>query len=409
MSSTRLLYMSLQPLHFPLLGNSVAVGVVSLLHIAFASLAVGFMMLAPIAEAFGRSRPFYTDTAHTLTRVTVVTYTTSLVLAVIMVELFIGLFPTTNAWLFNRFRSPILLAMAAFFLQILLLYPYYHYWEAIRAKAPRLHLAMGAGSAAFMLVWVGVLDGIGSFMLSPAGSEGQWSELFNPTWLPLVVHRFFGNLVFAGYTIAGYGAWRLGRPHDALNEAYYLHLLKTGLFIGLAALLLQPVTGFVYASSIQAAAPQSYAQVVNGPYQALVYLQFSLIALLFVGTHVLLRTAAADRSTNVWVGRALMLAAALMIASVGHTDIRRTCTFAAVGLMCWSLYRWRSLLTKRDAAAWRGPLVRGLSLTLTIVALLTYLTMGTIRETARRPYTVQGIISLHEEGEAPAAFREGRR
>lgn len=404
-----MLSMNFQSIHFPLLGNSIAVGVVSLLHIAFASLAVGFMMLAPIAEVLGTSRPFYTAMAHTLTRVTVVTYTTSLVLAVIMIELFIGLYPMTNAWLFNRFRSPVLLAIAAFFLQVLLLYPYYHYWEAIRAKAPKLHIAMGAGSAAFMLVWVAVLDGIGSFMLTPTGSDGRWAELLNPTWLPLVVHRFFGNLVLAGYTTAGYGAWRLGRPRDAPNEAYYRHLFKTGLVIGLGALLLQPVTGLVYASSIQAAAPQSYAQVVKGPYQALVYLQFSLIALLLVGTHLLLRTAAEDRSRNVWGERALTLTAALMIASIGYTDVRRVCTFAAVGIMCWSLYRWKSRPTAGDAAGWRRPLVRGLSLVLTIVALLTYLTMGTIRETARRPYTVQGIISLHDEAEGPAAFREGRR
>jgi cytochrome bd ubiquinol oxidase subunit I len=399
---------TLDVIHFPLVGNSVAVGVVSLLHIVLASLAVGFMILAPIAEAWGASRPFYTDMAHTLTRVTVVTYTTSLVLAVIMIELFIGLFPLTNAWLFNRFRFPVFLAVAAFFLQLLLLYPYYHYWEAVRAKAPRLHLAMGGGAAAFMLVWVAVLDGIGSYMLTPAGPDGRWSELFNPTWLPLVVHRFFGNLVFAGYTIAGYGAWRLGRPHDPLNEAYYLHVLKTGLLLGLGALLLQPVTGLLYASAIQEAAPQSYAQVVTGPYQALVYLQFSLIAILLIGSHLLLRTAA-DRSTHVWVERALIVAAALMVGSVGHPDVRRACTFVAVALTFWSLVRWRRRLTNPDGAAWRRPFVRGLSMGLAVVALLTYLTMGTIRETARRPYTVQGIISLHEEAGAPAALTEGRR
>jgi cytochrome bd-type quinol oxidase subunit 1 len=400
---------TLDVMYVPLVANSVAVGVVSLLHIAFASLAVGFMILAPIAEAFGASRPFYTDMAHTLTRVTVVTYTTSLVLAVIMIELFIGLFPLTNAWLFNRFRFPVFLAIAAFFLQLLLLYPYYHYWEAIRAKAPRLHIGLGGGAAALMLVWVSVLDGIGSYMLTPTESNGRWSVLFNPTWLPLVVHRFFGNLVFAGYTIAGYGAWRLGRPHDPLNEAYYRHVLKTGLLIGLGALLLQPVTGWIYASAIQGASPQSYAQVVRGPYQALVYVQFSLIAVLLIGSHVLLRTAAGDRSTHVWVDRALIVAAALMVGSVGHPDVRRACTFAAVGLSCSSLLRWRTRLTKPDAAGWHRPLVRGLSLGLAVVALLTYLTMGTIRETARRPYTVQGIISLHEEAEAPAALTEERR
>ena len=404
--------MNQQPLdviHFPLLGNSLAIGVVSLLHIAFASLAVGFMILAPIAEAFGTSRMFYTDMAHTLTRATVITYTTSLVLAVMMIELFIGLFPLTNAWLFNQFRFPVFLAIAAFFAQLLLLYPYYHYWEAIRARRPRLHIAMGGAAGVLMLVWVAMLDGIGSYMLTPVASDGRWTGLFNPTWVPLIVHRFFGNLVLAGYTIAGYGAWRLGRLHDPLDKAYYLHLFKTGLLIGLAALLLQPVTGLLYAVTIQGAAPQAYAQVVKGPYQGLVYTQFSLIAVLFVGTHILLRTAAGDRSEHLWIERALMLTAVLMVGSVGHPDFRRAFTFAAVALTCWSLYRWRGRLASSDTPDWQRPLVRGLSLSLAVVALLTYLTMGTIRETARRPYTVQGIISLHEEADDPAAFTGGKR
>ena len=39
------------------------------------------------------------------------------------------------------------------------------------------------------------------------------------------------------------------------------------------------------------------------------------------------------------------------------------------------------------------------------VALLTYLTMGTIRETARRPDTVRNLISLQDEVRNPEAFR----
>src|SRR5581483_4760281 len=84
-----------------------AVGAAALSHIAVASLSVGSMMLAPAAETLGRTRPHYTEIAHTLARFTLVTYTTSLVLAVIMIELFIGLFPFTNTWLFNHFRGAI--------------------------------------------------------------------------------------------------------------------------------------------------------------------------------------------------------------------------------------------------------------------------------------------------------------
>jgi hypothetical protein len=46
-------------------------------------------------------------------------------------------------------------------------------------------------------------------------------------------------------------------------------------------------------------------------------------------------------------------------------------------------------------------------MTLGMLAVLIYVTMGTIRETARRPDTVRNMISLHDEAEQPAAFREG--
>ena len=58
----------LQPLHFPLLGNSIVVGIFSVLHIMFAGISVGFMLMAPVFEAMGQRNPFYTEFAHTVTR-----------------------------------------------------------------------------------------------------------------------------------------------------------------------------------------------------------------------------------------------------------------------------------------------------------------------------------------------------
>ena len=52
------------------------------------------------------------------------------------------------------------------------------------------------------------------------------------------------------------------------------------------------------------------------------------------------------------------------------------------------------------------PSARWLAVGLAGCAVLIYLTMGTIRETARHPDTVRGIISLQQEAETPAAFRQ---
>lgn len=398
----------LDPIVFPLLGNSIAVGVVALLHIALASLAVGFMMLTPIAEIMGHSRPWLVDAAHAMTRFTIVTYTVSLVLAVVMIELFIGLFPLTNTHVFNYFRAPLYIATAAFLLQLFALYPYYHYWDAIRAKSPRLHITLGIAAALFMLIWVAVLDGMGSYMLTPARSDGAWGRLSNPTWGSLVLHRFLGNLVLAGYVIAGYGAWRLRRGED--HSGYYLRLLKAGFLIGLITLLLQPLSGWLYANNIHAAAPEAYQQLTRGTYQPLVYAQFILVGVLFLGSHLWIQAADPEKGFRRWSPYLVGMMALAMVLSVGHPDLRRVWTIGLVGVSGWVLYRRRRLFSRTEQMdRLRTPAVRRLSVALALVALCTYLTMGTIRETARRPDTIRGTISLQDEAKSPAAYRSGAK
>ena len=399
---------TLPSIQFPLFGNSLAVAVPSLLHILLAGLSVGFMMLAPILEWRGRSNSFYTELAHSITRFTVVVFSASTVLAVIMVELLIGLFPVTTMWMWNQFRGPIALAVAAFLLQFGALYPYYHCWDFIRRRRPTLHLAMGAVAALLMLIWVLVLDGMGSYMLTPVRSTASWRNLVNPTWLPLALHRFVGNLVMAGYVIAAYGAWRAGRPRDHADESYYLSLVNVGWVIGLASLLLQPFTGLLYAWTVEQVAPSAYDQIVRGPYQYLAYMQFSLIGLLIIGNHLMLHAAGRTGARPRWLDAGMAVVVALMIASVGHPDIRRAFLYLLVGLSVWSV--WKASPRFRfpfdhGFGAWG----RSLTVSLGILSVLIYLTMGTIRETARRPDTVRSLISLQDEAEHPAAFRNDAR
>ena len=396
---------TLPGIEFPLIGNSLVIGLFALLHILLAGLGVGFMMLAPLAESMGETRPWLLDVARSMTRFTVITYTASLVLAVIMVDLFIGLFPLTNTHLFNRFRYPIVVAMIAFLLQLFALYPYYHYWDALRAKSPIVHRALGFLTATLMFIWVAVLDGIGSYMLTPAPADDAWNRLANPTWVPLVAHRFLGNLVMAGYVLAGYAAWRLvaARGEDV---GYYVRLLKMGLLIGFAMLMIQPLSGLLYAKVISASAPEAYRQLTQGPYQPLIYAQFLLIGSLFLGSHLWLYSASSTGKAAWWIVITAGLFALAMVLSVGYPDLRRMWTFALVALSVTVLYRARSLFTEvASPEQYQRPLIRHLSIALAVVATLTYLTMGTIRETARRPDTVRTVISLQDEARQPAIDR----
>jgi hypothetical protein len=400
--------LTLPSLQFPLFGNSVAVAVPSLLHIVLAGLSVAFMVTAPVFEWRGQRAPHFTDLAYAITKFTVVVFSVSTVLAVIMVELLIGLFPVTTMWMWNQFRAPIALAMGAFLLQFAALYPYYHYWERIRRRSIRLHLTMGITAALLMMLWVAVLDGMGSYMLTPVEGGTTWENLLNPTWGSLMLHRFVGELVMAGYVVAAYGAWRAARPQDLAHRDYYKFLITIGWLGGLGALLLQPFTGLLYAASINHAEPAAYEQIVRGPYQFLAYLQFTLLGLLIVGNHFLLNSSVPGKRQSRWLDIGIPIGALLMVASVGHTGLRRSFLYLLVGLTLWSLrsaFKGKGTLIGFGEPL--GPWGRSIAVTLAVFSVLIYVTMGTIRETARRPDTVRNMISLQQEVEHPAAFREG--
>lgn|GEM_PF-1463574 len=407
----------IEPTTFPMLPSSTVIGLFSLLHITFASLAVAFIILAPIFEWRGQANRFYLEAARSLTRFAMVTFSTSLVLAVFVVELLIGLFPLTNSWIFNRFRYPIYFACSAFVLGLLLLQAYHHFWEPIRRRNPGLHLTLGFGGACLMLTWVAILDGMGSSMLTPVETSSPWENLLNPTWIALVIHRLFGDFVFAGFALTGYAGWMLGRREDPAETLYYGSLLKTGFYIGTAALFIQPATGLLYALRIQEAVPKAFHQAVQGRYQPLVYLQFTLVALLFVENHLLLNGARTNPSAllsafekkrlgqrgSLWGEGALLLSALLIVVFAAHPWPRRFFTLILLALSAYFLYLNRQNLSTAGAKLNR-PTVRRSAVALGISGLLLYWTMGIIRETARRPDTVLGKISLKEEAGAPKYF-----
>jgi cytochrome bd-type quinol oxidase subunit 1 len=389
---------------FPLLGNSVVIGLFSLLHITFAAISVGFMMLAPLLETAEQRDPSYLSMARSLTRFTVVTFSVSTVLAVFMVELSIGLFPLTTMWMWNQFRWPIMAAIAAFLLMLAALYPYYHYWDAIRSRHRWLHIALGWLAALFILVWVAILDGMGSTMLTPDSHGSPWSKLLNPTWLPLVFHRFIGNLVVAGFLITGYAGWRLRRQPGSDDHTYYLTLVRTGLSIGLGGAILQPVSGLLYALQIEEAAPQAYAGLMTGPYQAFIYVQFALIGGLFVGSLLLLQALHVPVLSSKAIAIFVLLGSLAMVFFATAPLIRRPANWLVAALLLWTLVRMGST-GSRQLHQLNRPLIQLTAMGLAVVALLTYWTMGMIRETARRPDTVRGIITLQDEARTPAADR----
>jgi cytochrome bd-type quinol oxidase subunit 1 len=382
--------------------SSFWIGFFSLAHITFASLGVGFMVLAPIAEGLGRSRPYFTDFAYLATRFTLVTYTTSIVLAVFMLELFIGLFPLTNTYLFNHFRYPLHLALIVFFIQVLCLYPYYHFWEWLRSKSISWHITLGTIAAVFILIWGGILDGIGSYMMTPVEGDSGWARLWNPTWVPLMVHRFFGNLVIAGYVMAAYAGWRLWKQSgQKKDEAYYLTLIKTGMAIGIVSLMIQPVSGFIFAQHIHHAQPDILQDLYEGQTVLLVIWQFTLLALLLLGSHLIFRSVHLERGHSYLAEILYVLTIVLMVALAPYPLYRRIVNFIVLlqtGRYLWFVF---PVWMRGPTPSLNKPFIHFIAMALGLAALVLYLTMGTIREVARGPDTIHGMINSQTE----SAFR----
>lgn len=360
------------------------------------------MVLAPIAEGLGRRRPYFTDFAYLVTRFTLVTYTTSIVLAVFMLELFIGLFPLTNSYLFNHFRYPLHLALIVFFIQVLCLYPYYHFWDRLRSKSVTWHMTLGTVAAVFILIWGGILDGIGSFMMTPVEGDNGWTRLWNPTWVPLMVHRFFGNLVIAGYVMATYAGWRLWKQSgQKKDEAYYLTLLKTGIAIGIVSLMIQPVSGFVFAQHIQNAQPDVLQDLYEGPTVLLVIGQFTLLALLLLGSHLIFRPVHLERGHSYWAEGFYVLMVVLMVVLAPYPFYRRLVNVIVLLQTGWYLWYVFPVWMRGSTPSLNKPVIHYIAMALGLTALVLYLTMGTIREVARGSDTIHGIINSQTE----SAFR----
>lgn len=400
----------LPPIEFPILGNSGAVGLFSLLHIGLAGLTVGFIVLAPLLEYLGIKDPFYTRLGRSLVRFVAVAFSISAVFAVVMVELFIGLFPVSTVYIFRRFELGVYVAIVVFFLHIFFFYTYWYRWEKMREKSIKRHIACGAVAAFLVVTWGALLDGIGSYMLTPPERElagvsrfalARLSFLLNPTWVPLVLHRFVGNMIISCYAIGLFGGLRLlSAPLNQEEEAYYTRVMQFGILVGTGLLMLQPIAGMLYSIQIRRANPQAFERILFGPVEWLARVQFLLVGLLFFLSNRFF----AQLSTNPRLSRVLngivFTAATLMVLTVQQVWLRRTLTLV---LVLMTLYHMSLVLVRGRPFPLRrqGP---WLALSVGCCALATFLVMGVIREQARRPYTVYGEIHLQDEKQPVSEF-----
>jgi cytochrome d ubiquinol oxidase subunit I len=106
----------------------------------------------------------------------------------------------------------------------------------------------------------------------------------NPTMVPLNLHRFVGNFSYVGFLIAGWGAWRYLRSTREEDREYYDWMGHWGLIWGFGFLILQPVIGYGYLKSIRESSPDAFNTIMLGEKSWLFLLLVTWIAVMSIAS-----------------------------------------------------------------------------------------------------------------------------
>ena len=261
----------------------LTMGLLMLVHIQFAAFLIGIFGLAVTMELFGvlNSRhPFFDRLAHGLARASVLLYSTGAVLAIIFI-LVISLFWPTFWYILIRVNIwPMVLEGITFVLTVLYLFPWYYTWNSM-ARFKAAHVSMGLALVVVVQLQQSMIDVVAGYMLTPTPPQDFLRVFFNPTAIPLDMHRIVGDISFAGFVVAGYAGFRALRNVDTVRGAYFEWMGHIGLIAGLGFMFIQPAIGLAYLEEIRANAPGAFTTMMRGRLSWTFLVQALFLSLLF--------------------------------------------------------------------------------------------------------------------------------
>lgn len=437
--------MDVEPLNTSLMTGRVAIAALALSHTLFATFIVGTTLIAAITATLAYRAPhgWHGRLAYMMAFALVLTTATISFLGVGLVFALNIYWPQFWHYIFGIMFWPFILEAGFFLGEAVFAYAWYYLW-GWSSESParrRWHLSFIWLAAASALSAMVMIDITASFMLTPVPLTPWWNWIFNPSYVDLDVHRWLGNLVWAGFALAalcGIGWLRTSHP----DEETYFRTAGTYCFtFGFAALLLMPLSGFQYMLTLRYTEPQVFHTLMLGDRSAL----FDLVALLYgalvtTGVWFIARsvrqTGAAPSAGGFFPPALLILAGATVLLAMPYylqhipfmhflTDARinplgkmqpnKYVAFAALmtfGVASF-LYFLRALPRMRATGPARRPerFTPALLVMLATLSIFMYLTMGWARETARASngYLIYRDMRLTDERPTYGASEDDRR
>jgi cytochrome bd ubiquinol oxidase subunit I len=256
-------------LDVPIIGKNVVIAVLVQSHILFATFIIGAVLIAATSEYLGMvtKQTYYERFARNLARFVVLLFASGAALAVTFVLALVTLFPVFFSILQNIFFWVFLVEAFMFLGQIIIVYAWYNVWDKL-AYRKSLHVVFGFVAGFFGLMAMTMIDAVASFMLTPAEVTSQASlvarSFLNQTMVPLNMHRFVGNFSYAGFLIAGWAGFRYLRTTREDDREYYDWMGHFGLLWGFGFLIIQPVIGYGYLKGIRESSPEAFNTIMLG-------------------------------------------------------------------------------------------------------------------------------------------------
>ena len=255
-------------LEIPIIGKNVVIAVLVQTHILFAAFIIGAVLVAATSEYLGMvtKQPRYERFARNLARFVVLLFASGAALAITFVLALVTLFPVFFSYLQNIFFWVFLVEAFMFLGQIIIVYAWYNVWDKL-AYRKSLHVVFGFVAGFMGLMAMTMIDAVASFMLTPPevdlASEGAVARTFlNQTNIPLNMHRFVGNFSYVGFLVAGWAGWRYLRTTREDDREYYDWMGHWGLIWGFGFLIIQPVIGYGYLKGIRETSPDAFETIM---------------------------------------------------------------------------------------------------------------------------------------------------
>jgi cytochrome bd ubiquinol oxidase subunit I len=426
-------------IEIPGIGKEVVIAVLAQSHIFHAAFIGGILLIASTSEylAVLTKQPKYDRFAKGAAIITVLIFAVGSSIAITFVLALITLYPVFWSYVQNILFWALFAEAFMFVGEIILIYAWYVSWDKL-AYRKKLHVVIGFMAAMLVVAQITFINVVGSYLLTPslASADNVAATYLNPTFLPLNMHRFVGNISFAGFLVAGAAGLLYLRSTRVGDREFYDWMGHWGLVWGFGFLLLQPFIGYGYLKAIREHNPAAFEYIMVGEKSWLFNLLAIELAIMGVASVAYclhkLRFAAKPMPTlrNMTLGALGFMALfgllnlipsdASLVPQIGWVFLDGEDTRIPLG----SMYPWKyigligmmlvgvfalGLYLKATASGFHwGRASRWSQYALIVTAVtvvLTMLTMGYTRETARRGadppdgsdgYLIQGCITLDQ-------------